>query len=158
MQTGFIVAVPSVLALVALIWWGRRSDRRRERYGHAALANFCGGAALLASVLIADPLFRVAAIAIAFACTLAFTAPFWAIPGSFLTGAAAAGGIGAISSLGVTGGFLSPSFIGFMKDTTGDFRAGLGIIAILAMFIAVLLYFAGRAQSQQVVTTLVKSV
>jgi MFS family permease len=35
-QTGLIVALPSVLALVALIWWGRRSDRRQERYGHAS--------------------------------------------------------------------------------------------------------------------------
>jgi len=157
-QTGFIVAVPSVLALVTLIWWGRRSDRRQERYGHAALANFCGGAALLASVLLADPVFRIAAIAIAFACTLAFTAPFWAIPGSFLTGAAAAGGIGAISALGVIGGFLSPWFIGLTKDTTGDFRVGLRIIAILAMCIAVVLYLAGRAQSRPLVTTLVKTV
>jgi MFS family permease len=157
-QTGLIVALPSVLALVALIWWGRRSDRRQERYGHAAVANFCGGAALLASVLVADPTFRVAAIAIAFACTLAFTAPFWSIPGSFLTGAAAAGGIGAISALGVIGGFLSPSFIGFMKDTTGDFRVGLGIIAVLAMCIAIALYLAGRAHSRQPVTPLVKTV
>jgi MFS family permease len=158
LQTGFIVALPSVLALVALIWWGRHSDRRQERYGHAALANFCGGAALLVSVLIGDPVLRIAAIAIAFACTLAFTAPFWAIPGSFLTGAAAAGGIGAISALGVIGGFLSPWFIGLTKDATGDFRVGLRIIAILAMCIAVVLYLAGRAQSRPLVTTLVKTV
>jgi MFS family permease len=153
-QTGLIVALPSALALVALIWWGRRSDRLQERYGHAALANLCGGAALLASVVISDPVFRVAAIAIAFACTLAFTAPFWSIPGSFLTGAAAAGGIGAISALGVFGGFLSPWFIGFVKDRTGDFRVGLGIIAILAMFTAFALYFAGRQRAREPATNL----
>ncbi len=153
LQTGFIVAIPSLLALVALILWGRRSDRRRERYGHAAVANFVGGAALLASVLLNDPAARIAAVAVAFACTLAFTAPFWSIPGTFLTGAAAAGGIGAISALGVIGGFLSPWFIGLMKDTTGDFRIGLGAIAVLAMIVASALYFIGRGESIRTVST-----
>ena len=139
-QTGLVVAIPSVLALFALIIWSRRSDRRGERHGHAALANFTGGAALLLSVLIQDPFARVAAISVAFACTLAFTAPFWAIPGSFLTGAAAAGGLGAISARGVVGGFLSPWFIGYLRDATGDFRTGLGAIALLAMSFATALY------------------
>jgi MFS family permease len=139
-QIGFVVAIPSVLALFTLILWGRRSDRRKERYGHAAFANLIGGGALLASVLASDPSVRIALVAVAFAFTLAFTAPFWSIPGTFLTGGAAAGGIGAISALGVTGGFLSPWFIGFMKDTTGDFRVGQGAIAVLAMVCASALY------------------
>jgi MFS family permease len=143
-RTGFVLAIPSLLALVALIVWGRHSDRRKERYGHAALANLVGGLALLASVLIDEPAIRIGLIAIAFACTLAFTAPFWAIPASFLTGGAAAGGIGVISALGVTGGFLSPWFIGYMRDTTGDFRGGLGTIAIIAIVFAAALYLFGR--------------
>jgi sugar phosphate permease len=146
-QTGVVVAIPSLAALGALIYWGRSSDRRKERYGHAALANFTGGAALLLSVLIHDPALRIAAIAVAFACTLAFTAPFWSIPGTFLTGGAAAGGIGAISALGVLGGFLCTWFIGFIKDHTGDFRIGLGVVAVLAMCFAAAL-FLGRPRAQ----------
>jgi len=138
--TGMVVAIPSLLALAALILWGRRSDRRGERYGHAAAGNFVGGAALLLSVLIHDPGARIAALSVAFAGTLAFTAPFWSIPGTFLTGTAAAGGIGAISALGVIGGFVSPWFIGFVKDASGDFRIGLGCIAVLAMCFAAALF------------------
>jgi nitrate/nitrite transporter NarK len=138
--TGMVVAIPSLLALAALILWGRRSDRRAERYGHAAAGNFVGGAALLLSVLIHDPGARIAALSVAFAGTLAFTAPFWSIPGTFLTGTAAAGGIGAISALGVIGGFVSPWFIGFVKDASGDFRIGLGCIAVLAMCFAAALF------------------
>jgi nitrate/nitrite transporter NarK len=155
-MTGIVVAVPSLLALIALIWWGRHSDRRRERYGHAAIANLCGGVALLVSVLLNDPGLRIAAIAIAFACTLAFTAPFWSIPGTFLTGAAAAGGIGAISALGVVGGFLSPWFIGYVKDRTGEFRVGLGVIAVLAMLISLPLYLAGRSAARAPLSALDK--
>jgi MFS family permease len=145
LQTGWVVAIPSVLALAVLLLWGRRSDRRKERYGHAALANFVGGAALLGSVIVTNPALRIAALSVAFASTLAFTAPFWSIPGTFLTGAAAAGGIAAISALGVTGGFLSPWFTGFMKDAFGDFRVGLGAIALLAMVAAGLLLLIGRS-------------
>jgi len=141
-QTGFVAAIPSLLALVAMILWARHSDRKRERYGHAALANFFGGVALLVSVLVADPALRIAALAVAFACTLAFTTPFWSIPPTFLAGAGAAGGIGMISALGVTGGFLSAWFIGWVKDATGDFHIGLAAIGGLAMVFGAALFFA----------------
>jgi MFS family permease len=147
-QTGYVAALPSLLALVAMILWARHSDRRRERYGHAALANCLGGVALLLSVLVHDPAARLAGLAVAFACTLAFTTPFWSIPSTFLAGAGAAGGIGAISALGVVGGFLSPWFIGLVKDSTGDFRLALGAIGILAILFSAALFMARPAASQ----------
>jgi MFS family permease len=143
-QTGLVVAIPSVLALFGLIWWGRRSDAKGERTGHAALANLVGGAALLLAMILHDPALRVAAIAVAFTCTLSFTAPFWAIPGGFLTGGAAAGGIAAISAIGVTGGLVAPWAVGLLKDATHDFRVGLGAFACLAMAMSVVFYLLGR--------------
>jgi sugar phosphate permease len=143
-QTGFVVAIPSILALAGVIWWGRRSDARMERTGHAAFANFIGGAALLASVLLHDPVSRCIAISVAFAATLCFVSPFWAIPSGFLSGAAAAGGIAAISALGVSGGFVSPWIVGALLDFSGDFRTGLGGFAILAMVASIIFYLAGR--------------
>ena len=59
---------------------------------------------------------------IAFAGTLAFTPSFWTVPASFLTGAASAAGYAAISSLGVIGGFIAPTVIGYLSDLSGDFR------------------------------------
>jgi ACS family tartrate transporter-like MFS transporter len=145
-QTGFVAAIPSAVALVAVIWWGRRSDARRERYGHAAFANVLAGIALLASVLVADPTTRIVLITIAFASTLAFTAPFWTIPSSFLSGAASAGGFAVISSLGVLGGFFAPSIIGYLGSVTGDFHAGLGGVGALAIVMGVAFYLVGRRQ------------
>jgi len=142
-QTGVVVALPSLLALVALIWWGRRSDARAERYGHAAAANMLGGAALLVAMLLHDPTARIAAIAVSFASTLAFTAPFWAIPGTFLSGRSAAIGIATISALGVIGGLVAPWTIGALRDATGDFRAGLGLFALLSMAVTSLFYRIG---------------
>jgi MFS family permease len=148
-QTGFVAAIPSLVALVAVVWLGRRSDKHQERYGHAAFANFVGGAALLASALLQDPTLRVVALSLALAGTLSFTAAFWAIPPTFLSGIGAAGGIAVISSLGVTGGFVAPWFVGTLKDLTGDFRWGLGAIGCLAMVAAAALYLFGRMRQAQ---------
>ncbi len=143
-RTGFVVAIPNLLALAGILWWGRRSDRHAERYGHAAAANALGGALLLAGMLIQNPIGQIAAIAGAFGCTVAFNPAFWSIPGTFLSRAAAASGIAAISSLGVTGGFLSPWIVGAFKDYTGNFRLGLGAIAVLTLIVTSLFYVLGR--------------
>jgi len=142
-QNGFVAAIPSLAALIAVIWWGRRSDRRMERAGHAAFANLLAGAALLGAALLVNPTAQILAVTVAFAATLAFTPPFWSIPAAFLSGAASAGGIAAISSLGVIGGFVAPSIIGYLRDLTGDFRYGLGAFGLLAMVLAIALYFVG---------------
>ena len=151
-QTGLIAAIPAGVALIAVIWLGRRSDRRQERYGHAAVANLVGGGALLASALLQDPVARVAALALAYAGTISFSGVFWAIPGTFLSGVGAAGGIAAISAIGIIGGFTAPWFVGVLKDMTGDFRWGLGAIGCLAIVAAAALYAFGRRRHAEVMT------
>jgi len=147
-QTGFIAAIPSLLALLAVIFLSRHSDRKAERYGHAASANFVGGAALLASALLHDPVARVAALSFALAGTLSFSGVFWTIPSAFLSGASAAGGLAAISAVGILGGFVTPWFIGKLKDMTGDFRWGLGIVGCLAIIAAFALYTGGARRNK----------
>jgi ACS family tartrate transporter-like MFS transporter len=129
-----------------MFWWGLRSDRLGERVTHAALANLIAALALLLAVLLHDPLSRCAAFSISFAATLATIVPFWAAAGDFLAGASAAGGIAAISAIGVTGGFLAPYFVGAMKDLTGDFKTGLFAIALFAAALSVLFYLLGNRQ------------
>ena len=50
---------------------------------------------------------------------------FWTIPPRFLTGVAAAGGLAFINSIGTTGGFVGPTIMGWLRDTTGSYSAGL---------------------------------
>jgi MFS family permease len=144
LQTGLVSAVPSIAAFFCVITWGRLSDARAERYGFAAFANGLAGLALLGAVLLDDPLPRVACLTVALSATISFTPPFWAIAQSFLSGAAAAGGIAAISSLGVLGGFVAPSVIGYFASEAGDFRYGIGFFACLAVVAAAALFAAGR--------------
>jgi sugar phosphate permease len=147
-QVGDFMILPNALALVAMLWWGRRSDRKGERFAHAAAANLLAALALVGAMLLQDPILRGACFCIAFAAILCMVVPFWAIPGSFLSGASAAGGIAAISAMGVTGGFVAPYFIGFMKDFTGGFRTGFLVIAVFGVVISVLFYLVGTRQQK----------
>jgi len=59
---------------------------------------------------------------------------FWAVPSRYLKGEAAAGGIALINSIGLLGGFLSPSIIGWIKTATGSLSMALyGLAALLAI-------------------------
>ncbi len=53
---------------------------------------------------------------------------FWAMPSEYLKGQAAAGGIALINSIGLLGGFFSPSLIGWAKTTYGSLNAGLYVM------------------------------
>ena len=50
---------------------------------------------------------------------------FWTLPTAFLSGAAAAGGIAIINSIGNLAGFVGPYVMGRLKDSTGTYNAGL---------------------------------
>jgi hypothetical protein len=54
---------------------------------------------------------------------------FWTLPSSFLSGAAAAGGIALINSVANLGGLLGPRITGQVKVDTGNFTVGYLIMA-----------------------------
>jgi nitrate/nitrite transporter NarK len=58
---------------------------------------------------------------------------FWPIPSSFLTGSSAAAGIAAINSIGNLSGFAGPYVMGYLKDLTGNFTAGLLVLGGCAL-------------------------
>jgi len=55
---------------------------------------------------------------------------FWALPTSFLSGTAAAGGIALINSVANLGGFLGPNVIGRFKADSGTFTGGMLAMAV----------------------------
>jgi nitrate/nitrite transporter NarK len=59
----------------------------------------------------------------------AYLPAFWSLPNLFLAESAAAGSIGLINSVGNLGGFIGPSVLGIVKDSTGSFRGGLAYLS-----------------------------
>ena len=125
MQTGILTAVPGLVGAVAMVVWSRHSDATGERTWHMALPAIVGAAAFALSAWAGSPTASFLFLVIAAGCVYAALPCFWPLPTAMLTGAAAAGGIALINALGNLGGFVGPSLIGWMKDATGSFTAGL---------------------------------
>jgi nitrate/nitrite transporter NarK len=122
--------VPYSLALIAMILVGRHSDKMRERRWHVIVP--CTVAALgFALCTQAGSSTMIAMIGLTLAVVGVVTAlpMFWALPTSFLGGAAAAAGIALVNCTGNLGGFFSPAIIGYLKDYTGTLNSGLFLVS-----------------------------
>jgi len=141
-QNGLISAVPYIVGTIGMVWYGRRSDRHMERKGHAAVALAIAALGIGASALVDDPLLKMIALSIGAFGVFAVLPVFWTFPTAFLSGAAAAAGIAVINSIGNLAGFFGPFIMGWLRQATGNFAAGLLVIAafaLLAMVVVLLL-------------------
>ncbi|MBB6095917.1 ACS family tartrate transporter-like MFS transporter [Povalibacter uvarum] len=129
LQVGLVTAIPYALACVALVLWGRHSDATGERALHVALPALMAAVALVVSGSIDNPVLGFAALCIAAIGIYCGLPAFWAYATAGLQGAAAAGAIALINSIGNIGGFLGPSAIGLVKERTGSYALSLMFIA-----------------------------
>ncbi len=129
LQAGFITALPYVVGVVSVVWWGRRSDRTLERRYHLAFPLFVASACIAISTMLDDPTMKMVALSIAGFGIFGCLPVFWTFPTAFLSGAAAAGGIALINSIGNLAGFAGPYAMGRIKDLTGSYTGGLLALA-----------------------------
>jgi ACS family tartrate transporter-like MFS transporter len=136
-QIGLLAMTPYAIATVAMIAWSRHSDRTGERQLHSALPLLLAAVALAATGLTRNPMVSLFLIAAALAGLYAFKAPFWSLPGLFLSRSTAAISIASINSIGNLGGFAGPYLVGLAKGASGDplsgllFLSGLLVLAFL---------------------------
>ncbi len=130
---GFVTAIPYVAGTIGMILWSRRSDARMERKAHTAVAFLLAAAGIAGSTLVDDPVLKMAALSAGAVGVFAVLPVFWTLPTAFLSGASAAAGIAAINSIGNLAGFFGPFAMGWLKDMTGSFSAGLLAIAACAV-------------------------
>jgi nitrate/nitrite transporter NarK len=69
---------------------------------------------------------------------------FWTLPGTFLSGGAAAAGIATINALANLSGFMGPSVMGWIKTTTGSYSSGLLLAAGMAALATLVVASFGR--------------
>ena len=129
MAVGLLTGGPYLFAVIGMVLWAGAVDARGGRVLNVVLT--CGLAAFgfLVALLSSAFLPSLLGITIALVGVNAARAVFWAIPSRFLTGAAAAGGLALINSIGTMGGFFGPAIMGWLKDATGSFTAGLGVMS-----------------------------
>jgi MFS transporter, ACS family, tartrate transporter len=124
-----VSAIPWICAAFAAILWGRHSDRRDERYISLAIALIVGALGFAASAYVSSPLLGIVFLSVATMGIIAGYTVFWVVPGTFLTGVAAAGGIALVNSMGNIGGFIAPFTIGWIRQETGSFTDALLVLA-----------------------------
>lgn len=99
-QRGLVTAVPYVVAAVVMVPWARHSDRTGERVWHVAVPAIAGGIAIPAALYMQNVYLAMLAVTVCTCAVMCALPVFWSLPSAFLTGAAAAGGIALINSLG----------------------------------------------------------
>jgi MFS transporter, ACS family, tartrate transporter len=127
-----LTSIPYVAATIGLVVVGARSDRTRERRWHVAGPCLIGAAGFVLTVLApATPAVALTTLSIAAFGIWGTLGPFWAIPTALLRGTAAAGGIALVNSIGNVGGFVGPYLMGWIREATGGFTAGLLTLAAI---------------------------
>jgi ACS family tartrate transporter-like MFS transporter len=145
LETGFIVALPYLLAMGAMVALGWSSDRRGERPGHIAFGALMGAAGLLGAVWFDHHALVIASLCLACSGIYAALAVFWTLPALLLRGTAAAAGLALINSFANLGGFFGPYVMGWARQNTGDFVFGMTLLAGMLVLAAVSVLLIGRA-------------
>ena len=137
MQVGWLTMIPYICGGIALVVWGRISDRMHERRWNLLLACVLSTGGLVLAGLTMGTWWAMAGMSLAAMGFYGSKGPFFAMPPMFLSGTALAASLAWINSIGNLGGFFGPWWIGVMKDATGSFSGGLYGLALLSLVSAV---------------------
>lgn len=143
---GTVAALPYLLGFAAMILWGYSSDRTGERVWHSSSTMFLVAVAMVVCELVgnAHPVWLMATLCVAVIANQSFAPCFWSIPGTMLTGTAAAGGIAMINAVGNLGGWAGPALYGAVKDGTGSTSFALMCLAVGPLIAGVVLVLVGH--------------
>jgi ACS family tartrate transporter-like MFS transporter len=137
MTVGWLTMIPYICGGIALVVWGRISDRMHERRWNLLIACVLSTGGLVMAGLTMGTWWAMVGMSLAAMGFYGSKGPFFAMPPMFLSGTALAAGFAWINSIGNLGGFIGPWWIGVMKDATGSFSGGLYGLALLSLVSAV---------------------
>jgi ACS family tartrate transporter-like MFS transporter len=138
LAVGLWSAVPFSAAAIGMVVVAAHSDRTGERKWHVAGCATLAAIGLTVASRVQAPILALTALSLSAVGIHSFIPPFWSLPTARLRGDGAATGIGLINAVGNLGGFVGPYIMGWMKDLSGDYSAGLTALAGAALISAVL--------------------
>ncbi|OOF65398.1 hypothetical protein BKL51_05860 [Rodentibacter sp. Ppn85] len=148
---GWIIGLLYFISMIVMLLVGNHSDKTQERPWHVAGCLVISALGLMAATYVADINIWLAFIFLAVALCGAFGAfpPFWAIPPSFITGAAAGGAIALINSIGNLGGFFGPAIVGYLKELTGSFNTAIAFLGISMLASGIIIVLSARKKQKE---------
>jgi ACS family tartrate transporter-like MFS transporter len=137
MTVGWLTMIPYICGAIAMVVWGRISDRMNERRWNLFIGCVFSTVGLVIAGMTIGSWWALVGMSIAAMGFYGSKGPFFAMPPMFLSGAGLAAGIAWINSIGNLGGFFGPWYVGVMKDLTGSFAGGLYGLALLGLVAAI---------------------
>lgn len=133
--SSLVTAIPWIFGLISVLYFPGLADRTRKQHLIGTLLLVVAGIGLGCSgIFAAHPVMAIAGLSFAAIGFVGMQAIFWSLPTEYLTGVAAATGIGLVNSIGNLGGFVAPNLRTWAEGMWGD-SAGvitLGIASIVA--------------------------
>ena len=144
-QVGIVSAIPWLVGLFACYFFGKHASTIIRRRNWGTSFYITTGLAILGSAWAGAnnlPIIGILFITIAVASFLSVGPITWSYPTAFLTGTAAAAGIGLINSLGNLGGFVAPIMRTGINEAVPTDSGVWGIVSlgVFAFLAAVMLY------------------
>ena len=127
---GWASALPYVAAIVGMVLWSRSSDRHRERRAHLTAAYLAAAVGFLIAAFAPNATLAILGFGLAAIGILSAMPVFWSTSTLELAGPLIAAHIAVINSIGNLGGFFGPVVMGWLRQTTHSYIAGLASIAL----------------------------
>ena len=129
LHIGLLTAIPYATAIVAMTPNAWHSNKTGERRLHAAIPAFIGGVGLICSAIFAHNLpVSIFFLSVSASGLLSLMPIFWTLPGTVLSGVAAAAGIGMINAIGNLSGFTGSMITATAETLTGDMNNGTYVL------------------------------
>lgn len=141
-------AVPHVCTVIAMVFWGRRSDKHQERRIHVAIPMAMAALGWLATAYGGSAAVKLAGLCAASAGAYAAMTIFWTLPDTVMPRRHRAVGIGFVNAAGIAGAALNAVIVGYLRDVTTSFTSGL-VYAAVVMFLGAVLVLTFRGNGQR---------
>jgi ACS family tartrate transporter-like MFS transporter len=130
-EVSLISALPYVVSLVCLLTFAWTSDRTGERIWHAVIPLLVTAIGLSSSSIWHPTSLGwiMLGFCVVGAGVYTYIPAFWSLPARQLSGTAAAVSVAVINSFGNLGGFVGPYLMGWLRDHTHSFAAGMAVLS-----------------------------
>jgi ACS family tartrate transporter-like MFS transporter len=150
LTTGFIAALPYMVAIPTVLLVARSSDRRGERIWHNAIPLLVAASGFAVAAVAVNPFLVIAGLTATVAGLIGTYGPYYSLASSFFAGPAAPGAIALVNLMCTgLGGFLGPNIIGMLKQGTGGYAAGMLALSAGLVGSVVILLLLGRVMASR---------